>query len=150
MIKNNQNDKTIDFVIDWVNGQDISWQAKRAKYLENKEDASSARFRDWGFLKYWFRSVEKNAPWVNKIYLITDNQKPDFLNLNSEKIKIVDHKDFIPDSFLPLFNSNAIEIGMHNIPGLSKQFVFFNDDMFINKKVSPTDFFKNGFPRDSR
>ncbi|OIL68623.1 glycosyl transferase [Oenococcus oeni] len=149
MIKNKRNDKVIDFVIDWVNGQDTSWQAKRAKYLENKEDASSARFRDWGFLKYWFRSVEENAPWVNKIYLIADNQKPDFLNLNSEKVKIVDHKDFIPNNFLPLFNSNAIEIGIHNIPGLSEQFVFFNDDMFINKKVSPTDFFKNGFPRDS-
>ncbi|OIL19343.1 glycosyl transferase [Oenococcus oeni] len=139
----------VDFVIDWVNGQDLSWQKKRSKYLVKKEDASSVRFRDWGFLKYWFRLVEKNAPWVHKIFLITDHQVPNFLNLDNSKIVLVNHEDYIQNKYLPVFNSNSIEIGMNKIPGLSEHFVFFNDDMFINDSVKSTDFFENGMPKDS-
>lgn len=36
---------------------------------------SDKAYREWGTFKYWFRGVEKFAPWVNKVYLVTDNQK---------------------------------------------------------------------------
>ena len=76
--------KKIDFVITWVNGNDLRWKEKKDKYL-NKYDKklnTNSRFRDWEILKYWFRSVEKNAPWVNNIYFITEGHLPEWLNLN--------------------------------------------------------------------
>ncbi|MBQ6357217.1 MAG: capsule biosynthesis protein CapK, partial [Solobacterium sp.] len=38
------------------------------------------RFKDWGLFKYWFRGVEKFAPWVNKIYFITWGHVPTWLD----------------------------------------------------------------------
>lgn len=137
----------IDFVIDWVDGSDPNWVSTRAKY---RKDVDYTRFRDWGFLPYWFRSIEKNAPWINRIFLITDDQKPEWLNLDNSKIKLISHKDYIPEKYLPVFNSNAIELPIYKIPDLSEHFVFFNDDSFVNRPVAPEDFFsQDGQPRDS-
>jgi len=70
-------------------------------------------------LKFSFRSVELYAPWVRHIYLITNGQVPTWLNLDHPKIKIIEHKDIFPDkNHLPTFSSPAIEINMHNIPGI--------------------------------
>ena len=137
----------IDFVIIWVDGGDPEWRKKKAKYEINKKgDDRDIRYRDWGILKYWFRCVEKNAPWVNKIYFVSDSQKPEWLNEKHPKIKIIDHKDFIPKEYLPTFSSHTIELNIHRIPGLSENFVYFNDDMFIVNKVKPNTFFKHGKP----
>lgn len=139
----------IDFVIDWVDGADPVWLSNRAIYQKEK-NKDAVRFRDWGLLPYWFRSVEKNAPWVNKIYLITADQKPNWLNLSNSKIQLVSHHDYIPSKYLPVFNSNAIELPIGNITQLSEHFVFFNDDFFLNKEVKPEMFFsEDGMPRDS-
>ena len=35
---------------------------------ENENSISVARFRDCGLLKFWFRGVEKFAPWLRKIH----------------------------------------------------------------------------------
>ena len=144
-------EEKIDFVILWVDGNDEKWQAEKNKYLQDglsSKATSSNRFRDWDILKYWFRSVEKFAPWVNNIYFVTYGHLPKFLNVNHPKIKIVNHKDYIPNEYLPTFNSSAIEIGINNIPNLEEKFVFFNDDMFILDKVEPSVFFKNKLPCD--
>lgn len=144
-------EEKIDFVVTWVDGNDPQWQAEKEKYVPNtiKGTGNSInRYRDMKTLKYWFRSVEKYAPWVNKIYFVTWGHLPKWLNTNNEKLVIVNHKDFIPNENLPVFNSNSIEPYMHKIKGLSEQFVYFNDDVFIDKNVKPTDFFKNGKPRD--
>ncbi|OIK85073.1 hypothetical protein ATW79_10015, partial [Oenococcus oeni] len=78
------------------------------------------------------------------------SQIPDWLNTKNPKINLVDHTSYIDDKFLPTFNSNAIEISIHNIPNLSNNFVFFNDDFYINRAVKENDFFsKSGMPRDS-
>lgn len=145
---------TIDFVITWVDGEDPKWIQSKNEYLnelmvDSKLDSRSNRYRDMDVLKYWFRGVEKNAPWVNKVYFVTCGQKPDWLNENYEKLVLVNHSDYIPKEYLPTFNSNAIEIYMHRIKGLSNKFVYFNDDMFLMNKVSPCDFFKNDIPCDS-
>lgn len=146
------NDK-IDFVITWVDGNDLEWLNEKNKYLkkENKEiiDVRNVRYRDWDNLKYWFRSIEKNAAWVNKIYFITYGHIPKWLNVDNPKLVIVNHKDYIPNEFLPTFHSKNIEIYINNIKGLSNNFVYFNDDMFIINKTKPTDFFQNNIPCDS-
>lgn len=140
----------IDFVITWVNGDDPAWQKEHnhyAKFAENP-DISPYRYRDWGFLKYWFRGVETFAPWVNNIYFVTCGHIPTWLNINHPKLKIVKHTDFIPAEYLPTFNSNVIEFYLHKINGLSERFVYFNDDTLIIDTVKPTRFFKDGLPRD--
>ena len=142
----------IDFVIPWVNGSDPVWLAEKAKYnylAENSEceNNSAERYRDWGLMKYWFRGVEKYAPWVNKIHFVTWGHIPDFLNVEQPKIHIVNHKDFIPEDCLPLYNSSAIEVALNRIPNLSEFFVYFNDDMFLMNSVKETDFFIDNKPR---
>lgn len=140
----------IDFVITWVDGNDEKWQEEKAKYADTKiSDANSnIRYRDWGFLKYWFRAVEKNAPWVNKIYLITCGQTPKWLNIDNEKIILVNHTDYIPNEYLPTFNSNVIELFMNRIEGLAEKFVYFNDDVLILNKVDKADFFEDNMVKD--
>src|SRR5690606_39009951 len=111
-------------------------------------EVSVARFRDYGFLKYWFRGVEKFAPWVRNIHFVTCGQKPDWINVNHPKIKFVNHEDYMPKEFLPCYNSNVIEIYMHRIPDLTEQFVYFNDDFFIINHITPKRFFTDGLPND--
>lgn len=90
----------IDFVVIWVNMDDPQWQEVFSKYSNakgnSKNGVSKARFRDYGFLKYWFRGVEKFAPWVRKIHFVTCGQKPEWLDESNPKIHLVNHKDFIP------------------------------------------------------
>lgn len=142
----------IDFVITWVNMNDPQWQAKFSKYSGNKDNTkngvSEARFRDNGFLKYWFRGVEKFAPWVRKIHFVTAGQKPEWLDENNPKINLVNHEDIIPAEFLPTYNSVVIERYIHKIPGLADRFVYFNDDFYIINHIGPERFFQNGLPCD--
>lgn len=139
----------IDFVIAWVDGNDPAWQEERRKYKPDAcSDASAARYRDMGLLKYWFRAVEAYAPWVNKIHFITWGHLPDWLNTENPKLHVVRHKDYIPEKYLPVFSSHPIEVNMHRIPGLSEHFVYFNDDMLLNGPVTPEFFFHKGLPCD--
>jgi hypothetical protein len=142
----------IDFVITWVDMDDPKWKAEFSKYSGKKDNekngVSDARFRDYGFLKYWFRGVEKFAPWVRKIHFVTSGQKPEWLDENNPKINLVNHKDYIPAEFLPTYNSVVIERYLHKIPDLAEHFVYFNDDFYIINNISTERFFKNGVPCD--
>lgn len=140
----------IDFVVTWVDDTDPVWREKKAKYTGVKmtEGNTEVRYRDWDTLKYWFRGVEKFAPWVRYVYFVTDDQKPEWLNLDHPKLKWVKHTDFIPSEYLPTFNSNVIEWNMHRIDGLSENFVYFNDDVFLIKEAEQEDFFVDGTPCD--
>lgn len=147
-------EEKIDFVVTWVDGNDPVWQKEKQQYenIENKNEIfeqwnnNQIRYRDWDLLKYWFRGVEKNAPWVNKIYFVTYGHLPSWLNTKNEKLKIVTHDQFIPREYLPTFNSNAIELNLHRIKDLSEKFVYFNDDMYLIRKTKEKDFFKKGLP----
>lgn len=152
VIKEAHTTMDIDFVITWVNMNDPKWQAEFAKYSGNKDNTkngvSEARFRDYGFLKYWFRGVEKFAPWVRKIHFVTSGQQPEWLDINNPKINLVNHKDYIPEQFLPTYNSVVIERYLHRIPDLAEHFVYFNDDFYIINNISTERFFKGGLPCD--
>lgn len=140
----------IDFVIMWVDSNDPDWRAEKNKYAPRAEDDDSVRrYRDWDNLRYWFRGVEKYAPWVNKIYFITCGHVPVWLNIRHPKLVVVRHDDYIPQEYLPVFNSSVIEIMINRIEGLSEQFVLFNDDTFLIKPTKEEDFFIGGKPCDS-
>lgn len=138
----------IDFVILWVDGSDPDWLKEKSKYEIKRGDDSDTvnRYRDWNLLPYWFRAVDKFAPWVRKIHFVTWGHVPTFLNLEAPKLHIVRHEEFIPQEYLPTFSSHAIEMNIHRISGLSEQFVYFNDDMFLLRPFQPEDFFKKGLP----
>lgn len=140
----------IDFVILWVDGNDKKWQREKNKYSLDNEDITNdlIRYRDYDLLKYWFRGVEKYTPWVNKIHFVTWGHVPKWLNVDNPKINIVNHKDFIPDKYLPTFSSHTIELNIHRIKKLEEKFVYFNDDIFILKPLSQSYFFKYGLPTD--
>ena len=139
----------IDFVVTWVDGNDPVWQAEKAKYSPNKNaDNRNVRYRDWDNMQYWFRAVEKFAPWVNKVHFVTYGHLPKWLNTDCPKLNIVKHSDFIPSQYLPTFSSRSIELNIHRIHGLSDKFIYFNDDMFILKPTTQEFFFKNGLPTD--
>lgn len=141
----------IDFVITWVDCNDPIWQNDFRLYLPQSQytdDVSYIRYRNWDNLRYWFRGVEKFAPWVNKIHFITCGQIPDWLNLKASKLHFVKHSDYISGEYLPTFSSRPIMLNIHRIEGLSDHFVCFDDDFFLIDKVEPERFFRKGLPCD--
>ena len=144
----------IDFVITWVDGSDPAWLAEKRKYEADDvstpraggESNADCRYRDYGILRYWFRCVERFAPWVNRVFFVTCGQKPDWLDESNPKLRLVNHADFIPAEYLPTFHSDTIELNLFRIPDLSERFVLFNDDMFILRPLEPTHFFRKGLP----
>lgn len=141
----------IDLVYLWVNGNDPQWLAKRNACIGKTEEKSAVncdgRYADNDELKYSLRSIEKYAPWLRRIFIVTDNQVPVWLDTSNARVRIVDHKEIMPDVCLPCFNSAVIEHFLYKIPGLAEHFIYANDDMFINKPVTPETFFgKDGLP----
>ncbi len=141
----------VDVVYTWVSSSDPKYWAARKKWLSNPatDDAHAkeeARHRSFDELKFSLRSLDMYAPFVRNIYLVTDDQKPDWLD--ERQVILVDHRDIL-DGFatLPTFNSHAIESGLHRIPGMSEHFIYFNDDLMLGDRTTVTDFFTiNGLP----
>lgn len=150
MKQNEENRMPIDIVVTWVDDTDPVWRKKKEAYTgtEVVEGNTEVRYRDWDTLKYWFRGVEKFAPWVRYVHFVTDNQKPEWLNLDHPKLKWVKHTDFIPAEYLPTFSAHPIEWNLHRIPELAENFVYFNDDVFLIRETKPEDFFVDGKPCD--
>ncbi|MGC6479867.1 MAG: stealth family protein [Flavobacteriaceae bacterium] len=142
---------SIDLVYLWVDGNDPEWLAKRNAFFGRKVENSSTNFNGRYLnndeLKYSLRSVERYASWIRKIFIVTDNQTPKWLDISNPKIQIIDQNDILPSKSLPCFNSNVLEHFLYKIPNLSEHFLLSNDDMFLNKTILPTNFFtKDGFP----
>lgn len=199
----------IDVVYTWVNGSDPRLAAQLAQYMPSPspsntptytattvsvgggsaEEAASSRFRDNHELMYSLRSLEKYAPWIRHIYLVTNGQVrgwcvcmpllgcgqaavnglvchlegiqplpscsvchrcplcpqvPSWLDTTHPRLSVVTHSDIFPNkSHLPVFSSPAIETHLHRIPGLSRFFVYFNDDVFLGSDTWPEDFRSN-------
>lgn len=143
--------REIDLVYLWVDGNDPQWQAKRNAIIGRTEEQSAVncdgRYTDNDELKYSLRAIEMYASWIRRIFIVTDNQIPKWLDTSHPKIRIVDHKEIMPPESLPCFNSALIEHFLYRIPGLAEQFLYANDDMFINKPVTPETFFMlDGLP----
>lgn len=135
----------IDLVYLWVDSTEPAWQAKKIEALKTLGQYTpapfAARFRNHDELKFSLRSVEKHAPFIRNIYIITNDQRPAWLNSGARNLFVIDHKDIFPDSScLPCFSSNAIETVMHRIGGLCEFFLYANDDMFFLNDVTVTDF----------
>ena len=150
----------VDFPIDavylWVDGADPDWLARKKAAVDaageqwNEPDAvTDARFRDGGELRYSFRSLRQFAPWIRHVYLVTDRQVPSWLDVEHPDITVVDHRELFGDAgTLPTFNSHAIGARLHHIDGLAEHYLYFNDDVFLGRDVTPSLFFDaNGISR---
>lgn len=137
----------VDIVYLWCDSSDENWRQKKnyelqkyGKPLDN-DSVGDCRFINNNELKYSLRSLEKFAPWINNIFIVTDNQIPDWLDTDNPKIHIVDHSEIMPADCLPTFNSPAIETVLHKIPNLSEHFLYANDDMFFGRPVGKSFFY---------
>ena len=139
----------IDVVYTWVDGNDRAWNEKRkARASEighklHKLANSQTRYINRDELRYSLRSLYYYAPWVRNVFLVTDDQVPDWYDSDSKDLTIVSHKELFPDeSSLPTFNSHAIESVLHRIPELSEHFIYMNDDVFFSSVIQPEVFFE--------
>ena len=155
-------DEPIDAVYTWVNGSEEAHQAEVAYWQLQQaiegggggaeprrnlseqqlvDQSSKSRFEDHEELRYSLRGLQKYAGWIRHVYIVTNGQVPTWLDLSHPRVTIVPHSAIFPSkSHLPTFSSPAIEANLHRIPGLSKRFVYLNDDTFFGAPVVPDDF----------
>ena len=76
--------KDIDVVYTWVNGTDPKFVRVFSKY-RNVNPRNMRRVRDYNTLQFSVRSVEKNAPWIRKIHIVTNGQIPTWLDTSNKK-----------------------------------------------------------------
>ena len=143
----------IDIVIPYYNDHDNKWREILREYMkqENSTDTQvigDERYRDWDCFKYWFRCVEKNCKWVNKVFLLvaSETQVPEWLDTSNPKLKVVLHKEFIPEELLPTFNTMTIEMYIARIKDLSDNYVYCNDDYYFLNPTTEGMFFVDDYP----
>ena len=149
---------TIDAVITWVDGNDPGYKAKMQSYLGKKpavdDKTIKMRYGQINEIDYCVKSILKFAPFIRNIFIVTDNQTPDFLRdpVRAKKeypnVSMIDHKVIFKNypQYLPNFNSRSIASLMCEIPGLAEHFIYFNDDFFLLNPVKEEDFFIEGKP----
>ena len=146
----------IDIIVPYVDENDKEWQNDfnyyKQKELEagiqkqsNRQAFATERTRDWDNFRYWFRGVEKNCPWVNKVFLVVqrESQLPKWLNRDNPKLRIVYHHEFIPEELLPTFSTLVIETFYYRISDLSEHFIVCNDDFYFLNNIPDTLFFED-------
>lgn len=140
-------DLEVDLVYIWVHGQDPAHREKRNHWLRQYgldpvTFNPDVRYVEADELRYSLRTVELFLPWVRRIFLVTDAQVPEWLDVTNPKLRIVDHTEIMPrQEWLPTFNSMAIEAQLHNIPELAEHFIACNDDHFFGQSCGINDFF---------
>lgn len=133
----------IDIVYMWVDDSWPGYKEELGRYARTGHDTNPNRTRNnLDTLKYSLRSIERFAPWRRHVYLVSCRpQIPQWLNLAHPDIRVVHHDEFIPKTYLPTFNSFAIQSWLHNLPGLSEHFVCFDDDTLFLREAPSSMFF---------
>ena len=143
----------IDFVIPYVNNNDLVWRNTYIKYCQQHNlhekivELLGSRYGGLTFIYDQIKLVCKNMPWINKIYLLLSNKEQiNEIKLHkiTDKVEIIYHEQFIPYVYRPTFNSTTIEMFLWQIPNLSECFIYANDDMLPTGKLEPSDFFADG------
>ena len=138
----------IDAVITWVDGSEPNYKLKLEENLKNKKIIIS-QYTQANEIDFCVASIIKFAPFVRKIFIVTDKQKPKFSGIRHmvslEKIEIIDHEEIFRDNLdcMPSFNIRSIDALLFKIKDLSDKFIYFNDDMFLIKETTKEDWFKD-------
>lgn len=143
----------VDITVAFYNDKDEVWRNKLYDYMKqegstDRQVTGEERYRDWDCFKYWFRGVEKNCPWVNKVFLIvsSETQIPEWINRDNPKLRIVLHEEFIPKELLPTFNPILFGSYIWNIKDLSNNYIACDDDYYFLNPISEEMFFIDDKP----
>lgn len=149
MAKRERKSLEIDYVVPMVFHDDALWR-EDFKATNREYDESNlgffVRFRSWGTEHLLIRCIRKYMPFVRNIYIILARESQKRAWMDEENVRIVYHKDIIPEKFLPTFNSCAIEMFVYRIKGLSERFIYGNDDMFPLSPLTEEDYFLGDTP----
>ena len=151
-------DYPIDAVVTWVDGDDPAHRAKRMKYESreqemNDEVGGEIRYKSIGEIRYCIASLLRFAPFLRKIFIVTDGQDPqlgEFLDKHfpdrKTAIEIIDHKVIYRgyEKYLPIFAARSIETVLWRIPDLSEHYIYLNDDFMLVAPTVPEDYFQDG------
>ncbi|XP_067855339.1 N-acetylglucosamine-1-phosphotransferase subunits alpha/beta [Heptranchias perlo] len=144
LTKQPKNNMTIEGKELTINPVYLLWDLSTISQSKQDDDISASRFEDNEELRYSLRSVERYAPWIRHVFIVTNGQIPSWLNLDNPRVTIVTHQEIFRNvSHLPTFSSPAIETHLHRIPGLSQKFIYLNDDVMFGEEVWPDDFYSH-------
>ncbi|MDQ3553553.1 MAG: stealth conserved region 3 domain-containing protein, partial [Chloroflexota bacterium] len=129
----------IDAVYTWVDATDPGWREQLAAYRD-VGDLDLDRFAQSDELRYSLRALDLFVPWIRRVHILSNCRPPAWFQ-PSDRVRWIDHREVIDQSFLPLFNSEAIETFLHRIPDLAEHFLYLNDDFFIWNDADPSAFF---------
>jgi hypothetical protein len=151
--------EAVDAVVAWVDGDDPKHRAKLDRHLatigRRPPSARPTRFRSVAEVDYCITSILRFAPFVRRIHVITDEQRPPIFAAAErwsptlrDKLVLVDHREAFAgyEDCLPNFNSLSIATVLYRIPGLAERFVYFNDDVMLIKPITVQEFFHDGVP----
>lgn len=99
------------------------------------------KHRDRGELRFSLRSLQRHAPWIRKVYLVTNGQVPAWIDQSSPRLAVVRHEDLFRDrGALPASNPDAVAWQLFRIPGISRQFLYLDHNFFLGRRLAPQDF----------
>ena len=129
------NNESIDVVIKYIDLTDKSLKREGINQIYKDNDNEE--------LRYSLRSIFQNIPWIRKIFIIMPNDKVRFLKPIEEiKSKIIYIKDI---DFLGFESANihSFTFQLYKLEkfGVSKNFIYMEDDFFIGKPLNKSDFF---------
>jgi len=151
----------VDAVITWVDMHDEKWLQKYNQVIDGleiesetyknmkKEKINKARYESFQELWFSVESLKHFVPYLRKIYIVTDNQTPDFIDFSDDRVELIDHDQILgPECCRPTFKSTSIESYLYKIPELSEVFLVLNDDMSVGRKIKKGDLIslKTGIP----
>ena len=149
----------VDIVVTYLNERDREWR-ESFKYWKKREIESGIaeegnrqafgeeRTREWDCLKYWFRGIEKNCKWINRVFLIVQNRNhvPEWVDRDNPRLRVVYHEEYIPKELLPTYNAMTIGMYVSNIKDLGERYIMCDDDFYFLNPIQEDQFFKCNKP----
>ena len=136
----------IDAVVTWADSTDPAWQA-RYEAVVGRKFKTGLRYTPTSAgpeteLSIALEKIRENLPWIRTIYVLTQRpQSPSCVD-TIPNAKVVFHDEVgVP----AVFNSLAIETSLHPIPGLSKTFLYLNDDFYVLRRLTRDVFFRHAY-----
>jgi len=125
----------IDLVIKYIDLTDDKLNISGIQYIKKDQDNEE--------LRYSIRSILEYIPWIRTIFILMPNERVKYfksIDKIKEKIKYIKDKDLVGFNTA---NICAFTFNLHKMErfGLSKNFIYMEDDYFIGKPLNKTDFF---------
>lgn len=132
----------VDIVYAWVNGTDPAFAQRYSKYTNSS--AQCDRVMSSNELLIGLTAICHHQRWVRQVIIAVDQQdfSLDFLPPGCPPVHFVDLSEFVPQQYLPTFNSHVFETFLWRIPGLSEHFMYLNDDMILARPINPASLFQ--------